>query len=1066
MANRLLTILTFPLSPREKMKLRTIYKGELNLPKNANESKMAITFGIDIQELYPVMVNSYNDYAEAFNTKLLMKRTNDKKEKARLKKTETFIKNNVGVYTAEWCGDNFKLNFRQVLLNHIGESIIVEYRNGDEVFMKTEYQVPTTFSSWWHRISLNDWGEGSNYNTFEYHDFQGKVYIYKQGLNITTDKIKQVFRDGITHCVFTPIRNWASEKLEGAESTRTKERYRTVLKRIEKLEETYSLGVPEDAISQICNSLQIDIQIEMPLSETKFIDVQSIKKRLKQFRFMNTRINHIELNEITLQDTPMTVSRERLYEIKNELDKHTKYYTWNTDKNGVASIKTLTACYSISNEYGEIVNSFEKETGLNFCKLDDVGDKELCDFIQEGMNYNGTVDFQDVRDYTDEDGNIDDRVYHVDMEKAYSKFKTSEYYEGFLGKITDFRKTDKVQGVGLYKITNIQFGHCDKAFMSYMRTMNIYIDNNVYTSCELKMLTENNVTYDIVCGCWGVSPIDFDFTHDMLTKKDEGIPYYSKWSGANDSHRLEKTFWIKGNDEYANAITSHIGDGNLDTSQRTVRWYKNGEICIATKKKHNFHLAHITAFITAYQRLNVLSQLKVMDHNKIIRVCVDGIYYLKHDFNQVGAFRLKMDKMTFGNQCGNSYISVAHTKDLVINGYDSRNHYKTELHLGEGGCGKTHYNCNDKGLIKPMFIAPSWKLARAKKNEIGISSTVWARAITDDPERVNIIKSLANTLIIDEVSMLTEEQKKQFFNIYGDMKIIMCGDLGYQLPCITGTEMNSQGFENIQRHTTDFRCQCPQLKGIKNALRRMIETECPKALINRWVVAEFKRLNRIIEVNKLQQMYKVEDMILTGTNELKDYYTKLFPTLEKYYVSENNRLHCNGDIVIGPKPEGTECNLQHAFTTHSIQGETATHNLYIDSSRMFDSRMFYTAISRAKTLEQIYIIDSSDIKIECTKAIIYKIVSKSGVYIGSSTCNIEKRFKEHKQSYKTYLKNGGKYVTSYALLGDDDVKIELVEQFNVIDKKELLKKEAEYINTISCVNKTFKNDKSRCGEFL
>ena len=314
--------------------------------------------------------------------------------------------------------------------------------------------------------------------------------------------------------------------------------------------------------------------------------------------------------------------------------------------------------------------------------------------------------------------------------------------------------------------------------------------------------------------------------------------------------------------------------------------------------------------------------------------------------------------------------------------------------------------------------------------------------------------------------MLTEEQKKQFFNIYGDMKIIMCGDLGYQLPCITGTEMNSQGFENIQRHTTDFRCQCPQLKGIKNALRRMIETECPKALINRWVVAEFKRLNRIIEVNKLQQMYKVEDMILTGTNELKDYYTKLFPTLEKYYVSENNRLHCNGDIVIGPKPEGTECNLQHAFTTHSIQGETATHNLYIDSSRMFDSRMFYTAISRAKTLEQIYIIDSSDIKIECTKAIIYKIVSKSGVYIGSSTCNIEKRFKEHKQSYKTYLKNGGKYVTSYALLGDDDVKIELVEQFNVIDKKELLKKEAEYINTISCVNKTFKNDKSRCGEFL
>ena len=54
----------------------------------------------------------------------------------------------------------------------------------------------------------------------------------------------------------------------------------------------------------------------------------------------------------------------------------------------------------------------------------------------------------------------------------------------------------------------------------------------------------------------------------------------------------------------------------------------------------------------------------------------------------------------------------------------------------------------------------------------------------------------------------------------------------------------------------------------------------------------------------------------------------------------------------------------------------------------------------------------------------------------------------------------------YALLGDDDVRIELIEEFKVVDKKELLKREAEYINSIQCVNKTFKNDKSRCGEFL
>ncbi len=31
-----------------------------------------------------------------------------------------------------------------------------------------------------------------------------------------------------------------------------------------------------------------------------------------------------------------------------------------------------------------------------------------------------------------------------------------KYYEGFLGKITDFRKTDKIEGLGYYTITNIQ----------------------------------------------------------------------------------------------------------------------------------------------------------------------------------------------------------------------------------------------------------------------------------------------------------------------------------------------------------------------------------------------------------------------------------------------------------------------------------------------------------------------------------------------------------------------------------------------------------------------------------
>jgi hypothetical protein len=68
-------------------------------------------------------------------------------------------------------------------------------------------------------------------------------------------------------------------------------------KNIKEYEKKYSKGVPEDAFGEICNDLQIDIHIELPFNN-KFIEIQSIKKKLRAFRFVNTRLNHLELNEV------------------------------------------------------------------------------------------------------------------------------------------------------------------------------------------------------------------------------------------------------------------------------------------------------------------------------------------------------------------------------------------------------------------------------------------------------------------------------------------------------------------------------------------------------------------------------------------------------------------------------------------------------------------------------------------------------------------------------------------------------------------------------------------------
>jgi hypothetical protein len=200
-------------------------------------------------------------------------------------------------------------------------------------------------------------------------------------------------------------------------------------------------------------------------------------------------------------------------------------------------------------------------------------------------------------------------------------------------------------------------------------------------------------------------------------------------------------------------------------------------------------------------------------------------------------------------------------------------------------------------------------------------------------------------------------------------------------------------------------------------------------------------------------------MILSGTNELKDYYSKMFIgkfDKEKYYIMENNRLFCNGDIIIGEKPDKVKHEIRHAFTTHSIQGETANFNLFIDSSKMFDSRMFYTAISRAKTLDQIYIIENLEHTYRYEYGKIYKIVSDKGTYIGSTIQPLEVRFNKHKQEHENYKLKGGKFITSFNVLNNNAI-IEKIENFKCNDLKDLWKREAEVIQLFGakCVNKTF-----------
>ena len=870
--------------------------------------------------------------------------------------------------------------FYNIYKNYKGNNLIIRYVINKVIIFTYQVKVASkNFSKWWKQYSKFGYnifrGDSEEFfykEDFYDNNFQGNIYIYKQ--NDTNKKkdekifIKQFFKDHhISNCLLEPVKQWAISCKNKAETKSTFYRYNKIEEKVNNYISKYlDSGVPQDDIENICNDLQIDISVSLPLQkDIKLLEAKSNKKSLRTFNYINTKFNHIELNEIIHENNfiktydedgeKKLIDKKYLSQFKKGLDKDNKFYIYKTNDNSISSIITQEGQYKIYNEFQDHINIFERETGLNNCKICDLNDVELSKFVRDSCHYNCSLNFVDKI-------NEDKQIHHIDMEKAYANFKTCNYYNGFVGKITDFRKTNKIIGIGLYQIDNIDFSKCD--IKRILLKLNIYHNKYIYTSPELKFLKDNNVKFNILSGCWGHSPFHFDFEFKkgvdfMITKKDkDNIPYYAKWCGFINSQFLQNKYYLKSSYDYNN-ILENYGDyyDNIQYLEHT------NETVITIDKKSNHHLSHINSFITSYQRLNLIEQLLLIDYKNIIKINVDCIYYYGNkNIELKNVFRHKDFKNCILNDCNSSLIPLfEEINDYKYSNIEVNENYKSKINLGCGGSGKTTKELRDDGLCKKLFCPPSWKLARNKEKEENASVSVWHYITTKDPEVRNKILTNYNVLIIDEVSMMKEETKKYILEEFKLCKIIFCGDLGYQLPPIDGKEMSVKGIDKIEYYKNNYRCKCPKLLSLLNKCREMIKDKKDLKFINNYIINYFNTNDKIINIEKLKQIYDINDMVLSGTNNVKDNYSNIFKgkfEMKKLYITSNSRQYSNGEIIIcNDKPLGVSSEERYCYTTHSIQGETAKYKVFIDISKMFDERMFYTALSRAMYLDQIYLID-------------------------------------------------------------------------------------------------------------
>ena len=535
-----------------------------------------------------------------------------------------------------------------------------------------------------------------------------------------------------------------------------------------------------------------------------------------------------------------------------------------------------------------------------------------------------------------------ENLNHIDIRKAYANGHKCSQYQGYLGKVTDFRKTDKIVGLGIYRVKNIRFNGCES-----IKKMKCFHEGNAYPSPELEYYRGLGITFDIDMGCWG-STFDFNFEeHPRMFEKEKNTSHFSKWYGClMKITEKERYNFTCDKIEFAKLNAWNNKDADI-----RFNFHEDGGI-IEYEKKTQYHSYHIAAFITSYARISMMEQInKFADFDQIVSVVVDGIYY-KGDVEVGDLFSDKEQKSLSHSLNNDMYLGDDSTDPSVYNLSEFRENNDYELHLGAGGCGKTHMNLTDKGFQNVLFVAPSWKLARNKKKEYGVHSTTFFHTIDKDPDKWRPLYNNYSVLVVDEISMLSDEAKEKMIERFDKHKIIFCGDLGYQLPPIDGVEFQIDELP-VFKHTTNYRCKCDKLEKRLLWLRSMIEKGMDNAPIDKMITA---MKMEVVSSDTID--YSVEDLILCATHEKKDTYTEKYKHLEKYSVKENTRDYCNGEIIIGPKPKKVSCELRHAFTIHAIQGETASHKLFIEVNKMKSVKMIYTAMSRAKYLDQIVFIKS------------------------------------------------------------------------------------------------------------
>lgn len=415
---------------------------------------------------------------------------------------------------------------------------------------------------------------------------------------------------------------------------------------------------------------------------------------------------------------------------------------------------------------------------------------------------------------------------------------------------------------------------------------------------------------------------------------------------------------------------------------------------------------HLTHFIHSYTKTLIIEQILNMDIDIVYGVKLDSIvfkknYDVKYDENVYNLKKAKVTSMFKGYMNISSLDSGIDDddQDITESGYycnytenndkklkfplpflnnDGKYHFVTNRIVmigGKGGSGKTYSILKNDGLNKNMvcYTTSCWNLIQGIKDKykdtIGYSlpnlTGKCGSTKTEKIENPNI-----RFIVIDELTLVSKSVIDDIIKLYPNAFIFLVGDIAkdgfyYQctLPMLQIIDPSKE--KNIQyiEYTKSYRFDNKLSKLLDSLRQFMVKVKDQKwktTSVFNWV----KKVFSTSFYDKKDIIYNDNDVGITACDDFKrgNHTTKYFVdkgTKPRYFVAKTNRQknELRGAEIIGkPTNNNYECKLFK--TIHSFQGLDLDNDnkIIINVDKNFDFNLFYTALSRARRLDQIKII--------------------------------------------------------------------------------------------------------------